>query len=152
MATAVYPGSFDPITFGHLDIVQRASEVFDKVFIGVPKIAATHIQNRAPGPPATMAVATPTILPVPMVAERAVQRAAKLEISPSFPSLSLERRYLNASGNLEICSPFKRTVKKIPVARIMTIRGIPQTKSSMATRMLLIELNIFSSFLYVVIL
>ncbi|MCI5944837.1 MAG: pantetheine-phosphate adenylyltransferase [Eubacterium sp.] len=37
MATAVYPGSFDPITFGHLDIVQRASEVFDKVIIGVLK-------------------------------------------------------------------------------------------------------------------
>ena len=37
MATAVYPGRFDPITFGHLDIVQRASEVFDKVIIGVLK-------------------------------------------------------------------------------------------------------------------
>ena len=35
MATAVYPGSFDPITLGHLDIIKRAAAVFDKVIIGV---------------------------------------------------------------------------------------------------------------------
>jgi pantetheine-phosphate adenylyltransferase len=32
---AVYPGSFDPITNGHLDIVARAAEVFDTVILGV---------------------------------------------------------------------------------------------------------------------
>jgi pantetheine-phosphate adenylyltransferase len=32
---AVYPGSFDPITNGHLDIVARAAAVFDRVIIGV---------------------------------------------------------------------------------------------------------------------
>ena len=32
---AVYPGSFDPITNGHLDIVKRASRLYDKVIIGV---------------------------------------------------------------------------------------------------------------------
>ena len=37
MATAVYPGSFDPITYGHLDIIRRAAEVFDKVIVGVLK-------------------------------------------------------------------------------------------------------------------
>ena len=35
MATAVYPGSFDPITLGHLDIIKRTAAVFDKVIIGV---------------------------------------------------------------------------------------------------------------------
>ena len=35
MTTAIYPGSFDPITNGHLDVAQRASRVFDKVIIGV---------------------------------------------------------------------------------------------------------------------
>ena len=35
MAIAVYPGSFDPITLGHLDIIKRAAAVFDKVIIGV---------------------------------------------------------------------------------------------------------------------
>jgi pantetheine-phosphate adenylyltransferase len=33
--TAVCPGSYDPVTFGHIDIIGRASEVFDKVLVGV---------------------------------------------------------------------------------------------------------------------
>lgn len=33
--TAVYPGSFDPVTFGHLDIIDRASEIFDKIIVSV---------------------------------------------------------------------------------------------------------------------
>ena len=32
---AIYPGSFDPITFGHIDIIKRASNIFDKVIIAV---------------------------------------------------------------------------------------------------------------------
>ncbi|TNE73682.1 pantetheine-phosphate adenylyltransferase [bacterium] len=32
---AIYPGSFDPITYGHLDILQRATEMFDKVVLTV---------------------------------------------------------------------------------------------------------------------
>lgn len=35
MRIAVYPGTFDPITFGHLDIVERASEIFDKVYVSI---------------------------------------------------------------------------------------------------------------------
>lgn len=35
MKIAVYPGSFDPITFGHLDVVERAAAVFDRVILGV---------------------------------------------------------------------------------------------------------------------
>lgn len=35
MRIAVYPGSFDPITNGHLDIIQRASKLYDKVIVGV---------------------------------------------------------------------------------------------------------------------
>src|SRR5262245_1111181 len=35
MSVAVYPGSFDPITNGHLDIVERATQVFERVVIGV---------------------------------------------------------------------------------------------------------------------
>ena len=33
MRTAIYPGSFDPITNGHLDILNRALEIFDKVIV-----------------------------------------------------------------------------------------------------------------------
>lgn len=32
---AIYPGSFDPITNGHLDIIVRASKIFDKVIVAV---------------------------------------------------------------------------------------------------------------------
>ena len=35
MITAVYPGSFDPATYGHLDIIKRASVSFDRVIVGV---------------------------------------------------------------------------------------------------------------------
>jgi pantetheine-phosphate adenylyltransferase len=32
---AIYPGSFDPITYGHVDIVERALEIFDKVIVAI---------------------------------------------------------------------------------------------------------------------
>ena len=35
MRRAVYPGSFDPITNGHLDIIERASKVFDELIVAV---------------------------------------------------------------------------------------------------------------------
>ena len=37
MNRAVFPGSFDPVTLGHIDIIQRTSKMFDKVIIGVLK-------------------------------------------------------------------------------------------------------------------
>lgn len=35
MTTAIYPGSFDPITLGHIDVVGRAAGAFDKIVVGV---------------------------------------------------------------------------------------------------------------------
>ena len=35
MRTAIYPGSFDPVTNGHLDVVQRAAKLFDRVIIAI---------------------------------------------------------------------------------------------------------------------
>lgn len=43
MAKAVYPGSFDPVTYGHLDIITRGSKFFDEVIVGV-------LQNSAKSP------------------------------------------------------------------------------------------------------
>lgn len=35
MRKAIYPGSFDPITFGHQDIIERSSAIFDELIVGV---------------------------------------------------------------------------------------------------------------------
>lgn len=35
MAIAVYPGSFDPVTMGHIDILERTSRIFDKIVVAV---------------------------------------------------------------------------------------------------------------------
>ncbi|MBU2536411.1 MAG: pantetheine-phosphate adenylyltransferase [Chloroflexota bacterium] len=43
MTVAVYPGTFDPITNGHLDIVQRAVKLFDRVIIGVYEKSNKHL-------------------------------------------------------------------------------------------------------------
>lgn len=37
MTTAIYPGSFDPITLGHLNIIRRAARIFDRVVVCVMK-------------------------------------------------------------------------------------------------------------------
>ena len=43
MKTAIYPGSFDPVTLGHIDVIKRASKLFDYLIIGV-------LNNRAKTP------------------------------------------------------------------------------------------------------
>ena len=40
MKIAIYPGSFDPLTFGHIDILERAASLFDKVIVGVAESKA----------------------------------------------------------------------------------------------------------------
>jgi len=33
MKTAVYPGTFDPVTYGHIDVIERSAKLFDKVYV-----------------------------------------------------------------------------------------------------------------------
>ena len=42
MITAVYPGSFDPCTNGHLDIIDRSSKLFDRVIVAVLTNSSKH--------------------------------------------------------------------------------------------------------------
>ncbi len=42
MRRAIYPGSFDPITFGHLDVIERAAVLFDELIIAVADNEAKH--------------------------------------------------------------------------------------------------------------
>lgn len=37
MKTAIYPGTFDPITYGHIDIIERATNLFDSVIVAIAK-------------------------------------------------------------------------------------------------------------------
>ena len=43
MKTAIYPGSFDPVTLGHLDVIERASALFDRLIVVV-----MHNQTKKP--------------------------------------------------------------------------------------------------------
>ena len=40
MKIALYPGTFDPITFGHIDVIERARDIFDRVIVTVARNAA----------------------------------------------------------------------------------------------------------------
>jgi pantetheine-phosphate adenylyltransferase len=40
--TAIYPGSFDPLTNGHLDVIQRAAKLFDRVIVAVAQNEGKH--------------------------------------------------------------------------------------------------------------
>src|SRR6185436_18718647 len=42
MRTVIYPGSFDPLTNGHLDVVARAARLFDHVIVAVAQNEAKH--------------------------------------------------------------------------------------------------------------
>ena len=35
MKRAIYPGSFDPVTFGHMDIITRSAQIVDELIVGV---------------------------------------------------------------------------------------------------------------------
>ena len=37
MRVAIYPGSFDPITYGHMDIIERGCNLFDKIIVAIAK-------------------------------------------------------------------------------------------------------------------
>ena len=76
MTTAVYPGSFDPVTNGHLDVISRGAELFDKVIVGV-----LHNSTKSP---------------LFSVEERVIKRARKcgssIEFSTKSPLFSVEER------------------------------------------------------------
>ncbi|WP_435089148.1 pantetheine-phosphate adenylyltransferase [Candidatus Pelagibacter bacterium nBUS_29] len=37
--TAIYPGTFDPITYGHIDVIKKALKLFDKIVVGVSNVS-----------------------------------------------------------------------------------------------------------------
>ena len=77
----VYIGPPDISPFS-LTVLYLIESMHSLNFVVSPKQAEIHIQTSAPGPPANIAVATPTILPVPIVAASAVMRALNGDTSP----------------------------------------------------------------------
>ena len=102
-------------------------------FVAMPNTPVSHTQSTAPGPPERMAVATPTMLPVPMVAASAVVSAPNWLISPS-ASLSFCKDILMAVGSLRWMTRV-RNVRKMCEPNSRIIMGGPQTAPSMALMM-----------------
>jgi pantetheine-phosphate adenylyltransferase len=65
MRVAVYPGSFDPVTFGHLDVIQRAAAVFDRLVVAVlinpRKSSVLTVDERVESTRASIAVVAPDL-------------------------------------------------------------------------------------------
>jgi hypothetical protein len=77
--------------------------------VPIPTRPETHIQNRAPGPPAVMAVATPAMLPLPTMPPTAVIRAPKGLMSPS--PLAGRNRALMAGSRSRPCTARRRIMR-----------------------------------------
>ncbi len=98
----------------------------------MPKMAVTHIQNTAPGPPMAMATPTPAMFPVPMVADRAALRAWKWVISPLSSGLSnFPEMISQAYPNLRICTARNSMAMRMPVPTRSTMVTGPHTNPLM---------------------
>ena len=75
MITALYPGSFDPITNGHLDIATRASKLFDRTIVGVFATPSKHL--------------TFTLEERVAMAKEAMKNLKKVEVMP-YSSITVE--------------------------------------------------------------
>ena len=126
------PPEISPLAFTSRYLIASIhSENFDVI----PNNAEIHIQTRAPGPPDTIAVATPTIFPVPIVAASAVVSAENGDTSPVplfFVLASLLSVLLIAYPRFLHGRNRVRIVRKIPVpTRSTSITG-PHTNESTA--------------------
>ena len=95
--------------------------------VEMPNTPVSQHQNTAPGPPNVMAVATPTIFPVPMVAANAVANAPNWLTSPC-PDLSDCTESRMALNSLR-CGKRSRTVKNKWVPNRIITMGHPQSQS-----------------------
>ena len=113
--------------------------MFSQQQVIMPRIAETHIQKTAPGPPEQSAVATPTMLPVPRQAARAEVSAPSCETEPS-EGFDLSFLLLKAAITVLFIhfptpkiwkNPFLAERKK-PVPRKTASIGIPHTNELIA--------------------
>ena len=43
MKTAIYPGTFDPITYGHIDVIKKSLKIFDRLVVATTNLSLIHI-------------------------------------------------------------------------------------------------------------
>ena len=82
MQTYIGPPAVSPFSFFPLYLTES---MLSTSLVARPMMLVTTIQNSAPGPPSTIAVATPTMLPMPRVVASSVVSAEKDDIFPSPP-------------------------------------------------------------------
>lgn len=101
-------------------------------FVDIPKNAETHIQTSAPGPPLTIAVATPLIFPVPTVFASPVQASAEAGYRAHALACGghIAEGIFYVKFQLSLIAEAKRRDRKMPVPRTMTTMGVPQSMSS----------------------
>ena len=113
-------------------------------FVAMPNTPVSHIHSTAPGPPARIAVATPTMLPVPMVADSAVHSAPNWLMSPG-ASGSFVTDSLMAVGSLRWMKPVRNVRNRCDPRRI-TIIGGPHTNASISVMSWTMSIgNLFSA-------
>ena len=47
-STAIYPGTFDPVTFAHIDLIKRAAHIFDRVIVAVARTSSKRVLFHTP--------------------------------------------------------------------------------------------------------
>ena len=99
-------------------------------FVAMPSTPVSHIQSTAPGPPRLTAVATPTMLPVPIVAASAVVSAPNGLTSPAAPFSGVTDNLI--AVNRYRCMNAVRMVRKMCVPKSAMRSGGPQTIASAA--------------------
>ena len=114
------PSMRPPSDFTLYFMASNASEYL----VEMPNTPVSQHQNTAPGPPKATAVATPMMLPVPMVAAREVASAPNCDTSP-FCDLSRWTERRMAVNSLR-CGKRRRMVRKTWVPSSNTIIGQPQ--------------------------
>ncbi len=124
VAAMVYmgPPTVSPNSFLLRYVTDR---VLSTSFVAIPMRLVTTIQNNAPGPPKAIAVATPTMFPVPMVAASSVVREESADTWPEdfFPDLPL---WAAGFCPAEICLPYGAPLPPgfLPLAGSAASKGI----------------------------
>jgi len=131
-ASHFHPSPFSSAYIGPPNM--RPSAVFSRYLmaskpseylVAMPKTPVSQHQSTAPGPPSEMAVATPTMLPVPIVAASAVASAPNCDTSPVAPGSRLTDNLMAVHRCR--CGMCSRIVRKICVPNNRMIIGQPHS-------------------------